>query len=421
MRIVKRKLKIIGAILIGVVFIAAFFYQTTKGLSAKLLKVQPQTIASVFEEEGEIVPAVEYPVHSLLGSEIVQLMVEEGQRVKEKDLLAVVDTTELEFQLRQLEAQLKSLRGEEADRYQEPSESRIKSQELLVDQAMNNLKAFEDDFERIEKLYNEGAVTVKDYENAKNMLETAKINLKQQQEALALLYESSDPTGGSLQFYAGRAEALQSQIDLIKYQLEKGSITAPTAGVVANLSVKKGDLISPGFRLMNIFQEGDFRVEVFIPAESAASVTEGMKVKMIQDRKGEDVVFEGVVEKIAPTAVERISALGLEEQRIKVTVNPELPKNLRLFPGTILDVEFTTDKREGVLTVPKTTLFPHEKDEALWVVKDGKAKVQPVETGFENDSHVVIEKGLTEGDLIILNPQLSGLKDGKNIVAELIL
>ncbi|MDD4570681.1 MAG: efflux RND transporter periplasmic adaptor subunit, partial [Tepidanaerobacteraceae bacterium] len=378
-------------------------------------KVQPQTIASVFEEEGEIVPAVEHPVHSLLGGEIVQLPVEEGQQVKEKDLLTVVDTTELEFQLKQVEAQLKSLRGEEAERHQKPLESRVKSQKLLVEQAMNNLRAIEDDFERMEKLYDEGAITVKDYENAKNMLETAKINLEQQQEALALLYESSDPTGGSLQFYAGRAEALQSQIDLIKYQLEKSSIAAPTDGVVANLSVKKGDLISPGFRLMNIFQEGEYQIEVFIPAELAASVIEGMKVKMVQDRKGEDVIFQGEVEKIAPTAVERISALGLEEQRIKVTVKPELPQNLRFFPGTVLDVEFTTDKRENVLAVPKTTLFPHEKGEALWLVKDGKAKVQSVETGFENDSHVVITKGLAPGDLIILNPQLSGLKEGKKI------
>lgn len=410
-------MKIIGAILVGLVVVVILFYQNTKGLNANVMEVRPQAIASIFEEEGEIVPEVEYPIHSLLGGEIVQLQVEEGQRVKEKDLLAVVDTTELQFQLRQLHAQLKSLRGEEADRYQEPSESRIKSQELLVEQAMNNLKALEEDFDRMEKLYNEGAVTAKEYEDAKNMLETAKINLKQQ-EALLILYESSDPTSGSLEFYAGRVEALQSQIDLINYRIEKSRITSPTDGVVANLSIKKGDLINPGFPLMNIFQEDEYRVEVYIPAESASSVIEDMKVRMVQDRKGEDVVFEGVVEKIAPTAVERISALGLEEQRIKVTVKPAPPQNLRFFPGTVLDVEFTTDKREGVLTVPKTALFPYEKGEALWVVKDGKAKVQSVDTGFENDSHVVIVKGLKQGDIIILNPQLPGLKEGKKIVSD---
>ena len=257
---------------------------------------------------------------------------EEGERVKENDLLAVIDSTELEFQLRQLQAQLKSLRGEEADRFEKPLESSIKSQELMVEQAEHDLRAFEEDFERMEKLYKEGAITVKEYEDAKNMMETAKINLKRQQEALALLYESSDPTGGSLQFYSGRAEALQSQIDLINYRIEKSRITSPIAGVVANLSVKKGDLINPGSPLMNTFQEDEYNVETFIPAESASSVIEGMKVKIVQGRKGEDVVFDGIVEKIAPTAVERISPLGLEEQRIKVTVKPEVRKP-SLIPG----------------------------------------------------------------------------------------
>ncbi|MGI5857942.1 MAG: efflux RND transporter periplasmic adaptor subunit [Tepidanaerobacteraceae bacterium] len=418
MRIVKGKMKIIGVILISMALMAALFYKNTKGLNAKLLEIQPQAIASSFEEEGEIVPAVEHPIYSLLSGEIVKLEVEEGERVKENDLLAVIDSTELEFQLRQLQAQLKSLRGEEADRFEKPLESSIKSQELMVEQAEHDLRAFEEDFERMEKLYKEGAITVKEYEDAKNMMETAKINLKRQQEALALLYESSDPTGGSLQFYSGRAEALQSQIDLINYRIEKSRITSPIAGVVANLSVKKGDLINPGSPLMNTFQEDEYNVETFIPAESASSVIEGMKVKIVQGRKGEDVVFDGIVEKIAPTAVERISPLGLEEQRIKVTVKPEVPKNLHLFPGTVLDVEFTTDKREGVLAVPKTALFPYEKGEALWKVEDGRAKIQPVETGFENDSHVVIEKGLVPGDLIILNPQLSGLKEGKKIIAD---
>ena len=66
MRIVKGKMKIIGVILISMALMAALFYKNTKGLNAKLLEIQPQAIASTFEEEGEIVPAVEHPIYSLL-------------------------------------------------------------------------------------------------------------------------------------------------------------------------------------------------------------------------------------------------------------------------------------------------------------------------------------------------------------------
>jgi len=414
-RNVKGKVKFVGVIIIGIILVAAILYQSTKPLNAELLEIQPQSIASTFVEEGKIVPADKSPVYSLISGEIVKLNVEEGKQVSKNDLLAVVDSTELEFQLKQMEAELTSLKGEEADRYRKPLESSIKSQELLVEKAKLDLAAIEEDFKRIENLYQEGAVSAKEYEDAQNMLETAKLNLRQQEEALALLYESSEPTSGSEQFYAGRVEALRSQMELIKYRIEKSRITAPAEGIVANLAVTKGDVVNPGLKLLDIFTGDEYLVEVFILAESAASVTEGMKVKLIQDRKGEDVSFEGVVEKIAPAAVDMISALGLEESRVKVTIKPEFPENFRVFAGIELDVEFTTDKREDVLAVPKNALFPYEKGKALWKVEGGKAKIQPVETGFENDSHVVITKGLAPGDLIILNPQLDGLKEGKKI------
>ena len=227
MRNVKGKVKIIGAIIVGIMLIAAILYNSAKPISAELLEIQPQVIASTFVEEGKVVPAEKFPVYSLLSGQIITLQVEEGQQVSKNDLLAMVDSTELEFQLKQLQAELASLKGEEADRHKQPLESSIKSQELLVEKAKLDLKAIENDFVRIEILYKEGAISAKEYEDAQNMLETAKLNLRQQEEALALLYESSKPTSGSQQFYAGRAEALRSQMELVKHRIEKSRITAP--------------------------------------------------------------------------------------------------------------------------------------------------------------------------------------------------
>ncbi len=412
----KGKIKIFGAILVVLAVIIVFiFYQNTKGPKAELLELKPQTIANTFQEEGRVLPKVEYPVHSILTGEIVNLEVEEGQWVEENDVLVVVDAVELEFQLRQLKGELKSLQGEKVERHQESLESKLKSQELSVEQARANLRFFEDDFERMKKLYDEGAVAAKEYENAENMLKTAQFNLKQQQEALTQLNESSSPTSGSKQFYTGRIEALESQIDLIKYRLEKSRIVAPISGVIANLSIRNGDLVGPELLLMSIFREDDYIIEVFVLAEFATSISKGMKVEIVQEIKGEDITFQGVVKKVAPTAQERISPLGLEEQCIKTTIKPSVPQDFPLFPGSAVDVKFTIDKREDVLVVPKTALFPYKEDEALWKVENGKAVIQPVETGFENESHVIITKGLSIGDKIILNPQHPGLKEGKRI------
>ncbi|MDW7672379.1 MAG: hypothetical protein SCM88_11920, partial [Bacillota bacterium] len=125
--------------------------------------------------------------------------------------------------------------------------------------------------------------------------------------------------------------------------------------------------------------------------------------------------FAGRVDRVAPTAVETISALGLEEQRVKVTIEPMPDDPSRLFPGVRLDVRFITDRQENVMAVRKTLLFSYEDGEALWVVENGLARIRPVVTGFENDRDVVIDSGLEPGDRVILSPQLEGLSEGKRI------
>lgn len=67
------------------------------------------------------------------------------------------------------------------------------------------------------------------------------------------------------------------------------------------------------------------------------------------------------------------------------------------------------------MIVPRTALFPYNSGDAVWVVRDGRARVQPVKTGFNNNRDVVIIEGLNEGDMVILNPQLEGLREGKKI------
>jgi len=187
-------------------------------------------------------------------------------------------------------------------------------------------------------------------------------------------------------------------------------------GTVANLAVKKGDIVNPALPLMSLFREDSLLVEAYVPAGDVQGIYAGMKVALLRDRKDKGNIIEGTVKRIAPTAVEKISALGLVEQRVKVLIEPDISEIPALFPGYKLDVEFAVDRRENKLVVPKTVLFPYGEGKALWVVRGGKAAVQPVETGFENDREVAIEKGLESGDLVILNPRVKGLKEGKKII-----
>ena len=161
----------------------------------------------------------------------------------------------------------------------------------------------------------------------------------------------------------------------------------------------------------------NYEVSAFLLTEDVINVTQGSKVRLIQERRNGDYEFSGTVKEIAPTAIEKVSALGLTERRVKVTIQPEeqIPE---LRPGYALDVKFTVLEQENKLAVPKTSLFPYEGGDAVWVVRNGKAVIQTVIKGLKTDEKVVIEEGLKAGDKIIKNPQLEGLEEGKRVVSE---
>lgn len=414
----QKKWKIFLGGLLAIIVLAIILLNAAQGLEAELLEVQPRDIAKTFKEEGKVISEVDRPIHALYGGEIRELHVEEGQEIKKGDLLAVISSEELTLQLRQLEAQLQSLRGEEEKTLLEPQQPTIKSQELLLQQAGQDLEKAETNLARIKEIHETGGASKKEYEEARHAAEAAAINLELQTEALSLLEKTYSMAGGAREYYTGRKEALLAQIDLLQYQLERCVLTAPVGGTVANLAIKEGELPNPGVPIMNIFQKDNSTIEVYVRAEDVQSIETGMQVDLLPDRKAQEHIFQGTVQRIAPTAMETISALGLAEQRVKVIVQPAAAGSPVLFPGYKLDVEFTIEKKENKLVVPKTVLFPYGEREALWVVREGKATVQPVETGFENDREVVIEQGLERGDLIILNPQLEGIKAGKKIVAK---
>ncbi len=411
----KTKWKVIIGVLAVIAIAGVALYSTLRPLQADTETVSLRDLTRSFTEEGTVVPREEYALHSLSTGEVINLFVEEGDRVAAGDLLVQLDVSELDYQIRQLRAQLRSLQGEEAGVYTEPYEASVSSQELQITLAEQNLETAETHYQRMEALYQSGAVSAREFEEASEMLDAAETNLQLQQEALNLLFQSHSPAAGTQDFYQGRAEALRAQIDLMEYQKEKGKLYAPLSGTIAEVNVKSGQPASPGLPLMKIFSADDYEVSVDILSEDVLHVSEGMEVELIQNRQGQEFVFRGIVSRIAPTAVETVSVLGLEEQRVKITIQPKDPGEALLFPGIRLDARFVTDHFEGVIALRKTLVFPYEDGDAVWVVEDGRAQVRPVVTGPETDREVIIESGLQEGDVLILNPQLDGLDKGTRV------
>ena len=356
---------VVGLVLVLAAVIGYFTFGPQQSLEAELLNVQTGTITQTFTEEGRVVAEQEIPIFTATGGKIIELPVENGQNVQKGDLLLSFDTTELNLQLRQIQGQLKSIEGQ------------------------RDLELSQIELDKMRHLYEIGAISQKEYEMAVNTVNSS--------------------------VYTGQIEALQAQIDALQYRINDSIIYAPANGTVAQLQVKEGMYIPPGTPLMTIFQNDHYLVEVDVLTEDAVDIQPGMKVQLIQDNQKEDITFAGQVKQVAPMAEEKMSSLGLTEQRLKVTIEPAIPEYLRLKPGFALDVEFTLNEQENVLVVPKSVLFPYEEGEALWVVEKNIAQIRPVKTGFENKQDIVITEGLKAGDTVLLDPQLEGLKEGSKI------
>lgn len=452
----------------GVILITLFsIYSAIKPLNAELIQVNPKTVEVSFREEGMVAAQRQETIYPGIQGLIEEVHVKEGEAVKEGDLLVKIDTKDLTYQLAQLEEQKRSIQGQEKQTYDEmnqqlislraqlqslegqkqevnsaPYKSQINQQQLMIEEAKRQLKLAEEEYERINILFESGAVSKKEKDYAEQALNQTRDSLKIQEEVLILLKEQTEgselnyegqkkaiesqiallqaqlnqETGssGTIQYFKGMIESLDAQIKQIKHQIEQGEIRAPFAGIVKDLKAEKGMPVSSQVALLSIFQPEIYEVEVFVLTEDVIGVEEGMAVKLIQERKDRDISLEGIVDRIAPSAEDRVSSLGLTEQRVKVTVKLN-ETEIKLRPGYALDVDFITYKEENKLAVPKVVLFPYEDGEALWVVREGKAKIQPIVKGLENDQEVVILEGLEEGEQVIKNPQLEGLKEEKKI------
>ncbi len=405
---------IIGAILaLGIG--GYFFYNSTKPLEAELLEVKAQTISQSFKEEGLVTAAVERPVYSVINGKIINIPVKEGQQVNKGDLLVEMEAKDLESQLSQLRAQLDSINGQEKQVKRTPYTAQVKQQQLMIDETKRQIALEKQNYARIKTLYDSGAVSKKELDDANNRVEQLENNLLQQEQALKLIEEQSKPPAGTDQYFKGLKEQVNEQMDHLQYLIGNKRIVAPISGIVNELPVREGAMVTAQTPLLTLTSNDELQVEVFLLTEDIISVEEGMPVTLIQKRKNGDLEFPGVVTAIAPAAEEKASALGLTEQKVKVTVKPEENEAPELRPGYALDVKFTTLEQENKLAVPKVVLFPFEDGDALWLVKDGKVTIQKVEKGMETDELVVIEKGLQAGDIVVKNPQLEGLAEGKAV------
>ena len=193
-------------------------------------------------------------------------------------------------------------------------------------------------------------------------------------------------------------------------------LTAPHDGVVLTLADPSERPVQAGEPLMTLGDLEELEVVVDLLSSDAVQVAPGMAAEI--DRWGGTDALRAEVRRVAPSAVTKISALGIEEQRVRVHLDLTDPPALRpgLGDGFRVFVRLMLWQEDQVLQVPQSALFRHDEGWAVFRVRDGRAELVPVEIGRQVEDSAELLSGLASGEAVVIFPS-SSLQDGMAIAA----
>ncbi len=280
--------------------------------------------------------------------------------------------------------------------------ARVRAAEAAVRQAQARLDAVRTEYDlaeservRLEDAFGDGAANRAEIERARA-------------DALRL-YEDSRAAQSGLEIAhheleIARSAMLLTQQDPDNTETSRMTLTSPIDGVVLGVHQESVAVVTPGTPLLEIGDPSDLEIVADVLSADAVGIHPGQRV--IIERWGGDHDLQGVVRLVEPSAFTKISALGIEEQRVNVIINITSPPDQRptLGDGFRVETRIVTRERENILQAPSSALFRTGDDWAAYIAIDGRARLRIVETGMHNSTSTQILSGLDEGDQVVLYP-----------------
>jgi len=189
------------------------------------------------------------------------------------------------------------------------------------------------------------------------------------------------------------------------------AVRAPAAGNVLRIPERSERIVAAGTPVLEVGDTRTLEVVTDVLSTDAVRIRPGAEVEIVH--WGGDSPLRARVRAVEPAGFTRVSALGVEEQRVNIIADlPSPPPTLG--DGYRVEVRIVVWRADDVLTVPASTLFQHQGGWHVFVVDDGRARLRAVELGQRGGANVQIVGGLDEGTQVILFPS-DRLQDGVRV------
>ncbi len=191
-------------------------------------------------------------------------------------------------------------------------------------------------------------------------------------------------------------------------------VRSPVAGRVLHVFQESERPVTAGTALLDVGDPADLEVVIELLSRDGAAIAAGTAVEL--DQWGGPRPLLARVRLVEPAAFTKISALGVEEQRVNVVADITTPLAERQTLGDNFRVEARVVVWESthVLKVPVSALFRRGSSWAAYVVRDGRAALTPVSVGPSSGTETQVVDGLKEGDEVILYPG-DRVSDGQRV------
>jgi HlyD family secretion protein len=178
-------------------------------------------------------------------------------------------------------------------------------------------------------------------------------------------------------------------------------VRSPVSGRVLRVLEESERVVAAGTPLLELSNTSSLEVVVDVLSQDAVSVSAGAPVLI--EGWGGDQPLQARVRLIEPSAFTRVSALGIEEQRVNVIAD-FVGDAGHLGDGYRVEARIVTWENADVLKVPTSALFRHGQGWSLFVVEGGRARRRDVEAGHRTSLEVEVRSGIAEGAEVILHP-----------------
>ncbi|MFO0977830.1 MAG: efflux RND transporter periplasmic adaptor subunit [Planctomycetaceae bacterium] len=379
--------RIVIGIIIATVIAAVVFALLPRPVAVDVAEIRRGPLVVTIVDDGRTRIRERYVVSAPLNGRLVRIRLKPGDPVVAQETLLTSIEPVNPTLLDPREVAIAEARTKSAEARMEQAKPRLESAKI-------SLNHQETELGRVQQLAQKGAATEQDLEQASVLYQHARNEFQSSQFEVAITEFELEVAKAAMTHSSAAASSGDWSFPL----------KSPISGQVLRVFQESSTIVNAGDRILEIGDPLDLEVEVDVLSRDAVRIRPGSRV-MLEQWGGSEPI-EARVRLIEPSATTKISALGIEEQRVNVIIDFTQDRESRppLGDGYRVEAAIVEWESNDVLVVPAGALFRTGNEWAVFLVAGDRAEMQPVELAHRNDNYAEVVKGLKDGDRVILYP-----------------